>query len=128
VRKVADEQQPEGGRVRLSGSSVYEIIKRSNSSLNRKPKKLLEDSIERVLEVVQSDIAGDGESDSIDGDFEGLEESKQTPVVRFIFSRGSIWALTAEGIQWVKQKYCGRMVYHFQSLACSSKGERFLCR
>ncbi|OKL58777.1 putative AAA domain-containing protein [Talaromyces atroroseus] len=81
VRKIADEQQAESGRPRLSTYSIYDTIKRSNSSLNRKPKKLLEDSIERVLEVFQSDILGDDESDSVNGDFEGLEEEKSEQVV-----------------------------------------------
>lgn len=34
---------------------MYDQIKLSNSSLNRKPKKVLEDSIERVLETIQQD-------------------------------------------------------------------------
>jgi ribosome biogenesis ATPase len=80
VRKIVDDQQLEGGRLRLSAYAIYDSIKRSNSSLNRKPRKLLEDSIERVLEVFQGEIRGDGDSDSIDGDFEGLEDIAATPV------------------------------------------------
>jgi ribosome biogenesis ATPase len=38
-------------------ANIYDEIKRSNSSLNRKPKKLLEDSIERVLDVINQDRA-----------------------------------------------------------------------
>ncbi|KPI44046.1 putative AAA domain-containing protein [Cyphellophora attinorum] len=38
-------------------ANIYDEIKRSNSSLNRKPKKLLEDSIERVLDVIRQDLA-----------------------------------------------------------------------
>ncbi|KAL1956977.1 hypothetical protein VTO42DRAFT_6466 [Malbranchea cinnamomea] len=67
VRKLVDDQQFEGQR--LSVMLVYDRIKRSNSSLNRKPKKLLEDSIERVLAVIKDD---EDESESIEGDFEGL--------------------------------------------------------
>jgi hypothetical protein len=130
VRKVADEQQPEGGRVRLSSHTIYETIKRSNSSLNRKPKKLLEDSIERVLEVFQSDILGDGESDSIEGDFDGLEEDKEAAVVRLLLIRGGedaqMLMLIAEGIQWFEQKYRGSMVYLFQAFTCTSEGQRLL--
>ncbi|GAM39077.1 AAA family ATPase [Talaromyces pinophilus] len=82
VRKIADEQQAESGKTRLTTYSVYDTIKKSNSSLNRKPKKLLEDSIERVLEVIQADLAGgDEESDSVNGDFEGLEDEKVDQVV-----------------------------------------------
>ncbi|KAJ5939431.1 hypothetical protein N7466_002565 [Penicillium verhagenii] len=73
VRKIIDDQ-PETSRIRLSVPSVFEQIKKSNSSLNRRPKRLLEDSLERVLEVVKADLVGDDEEDSVDGDFEGLEE------------------------------------------------------
>lgn len=82
MRKITDEQQAEGGRVRLSVPAIYDTIKRSNSSLNRKPKKLLEDSIERVIEVIKSDVLGDDDEDSIEGDFEGLEEKAVVPVCR----------------------------------------------
>lgn len=95
VRKILDEQQPEGGRLRLSSHVIYDTIKRSNSSLNRKPKKLLEDSIERVLEVFQNDVLGDGESDSIDGDFDGLEEDKQAIAVCFHTNNVSNFYLVA---------------------------------
>ncbi|KAJ6150828.1 hypothetical protein N7470_007422 [Penicillium chermesinum] len=76
VRKIIDDQA-DTGRVRLSVAAVYESIKKSNSSLNRKPKKLLEDSLERVLEVLKSD-ENDEEEDSVEGDFEGLEEPPAT--------------------------------------------------
>ncbi|KAJ5610771.1 hypothetical protein N7510_007490 [Penicillium lagena] len=77
VRKIIDDQ-PETGRVRLSVPAIYDSIKRSNSSLNRKPKKLLEDSVERVLEVLKSDGLDGDEEDSMDGDFEGLEDPPAT--------------------------------------------------
>ncbi|CAG8946549.1 unnamed protein product [Penicillium salamii] len=72
VRKIIDDQG-DNGRIRLSVPSIYETIKKSNSSLNRKPKRLIEDSLERVLEVVKADM-GDDDEDSVEGDFEGLEE------------------------------------------------------
>lgn len=75
VRKIVDDQ-PDTGRIRLSPPVIYDAIKKSNSSLNRKPKKLLEDSIERVLEVMKRD--GEDEEDSVVGDFEGLEEPPAT--------------------------------------------------
>lgn len=55
-------------------TTIYDSIKRSNSSLNRKPKRILEDSIERVVEVIKTDVLGEDENDSVDGDFAGLEE------------------------------------------------------
>ncbi|PWY67445.1 AAA family ATPase/60S ribosome export protein Rix7 [Aspergillus eucalypticola CBS 122712] len=73
VRKIIDDNA-ENAQFRLSVSSIYDTIKRSNSSLNRKPKRILEDSIERVVEVLKADVFGEDENDSIDGDFEGLEE------------------------------------------------------
>jgi hypothetical protein len=72
VRKIIDDQ-PETGRIRLSVPTIYESIRKSNSSLNRKPKRLIEDSLERVLEVVKADM-GEDDEDSMAGDFEGLEE------------------------------------------------------
>ena len=73
MRKLADEQaQFENGGKRLTVSVVYESIKRSNSSLKRRSKKLLEDSIDRVLLVMREE---QDDSDSIDGDFDGLEEA-----------------------------------------------------
>lgn len=85
MRKIIDDQ-PDTGRIRLSVPAIYDQIKRSNSSLNRKPKKLLEDSLERVLEVVKSDVLGDDEEDSMEGDFEGLEEPPAT-VCRYVPSQ-----------------------------------------
>ncbi|KAJ6089392.1 hypothetical protein N7467_004608 [Penicillium canescens] len=72
VRKIIDEQ-PETGRIRLSVPAIFEVIKKSNSSLNRKSKRQIEDSLERVLEIVKADL-GDDDEDSMEGDFEGLEE------------------------------------------------------
>jgi ribosome biogenesis ATPase len=61
VRKIIDERTQFDTGFRPIYSVIYDEIKRSNSSLNRKPKKLLEDSIERVLNVIKQDEA---ESDS----------------------------------------------------------------
>jgi ribosome biogenesis ATPase len=76
VRKIADERSQYGDpESRLSFAFVYDEIKRSNSSLSRKPKKLLEDSIERVLETLEQDDEQDSPSDSINGEFDGMESS-----------------------------------------------------
>ena len=73
MRKLADEQaQLEHGGKRLTVSTVYDSIKHSNSSLKRRSKKLLEDSIDRVLLVLREE---QDDSESLDGDFEGLEDS-----------------------------------------------------
>lgn len=76
MRKIIDDQ-PETGRIRLSVPAIYDTIKKSNSSLNRKPKRLIEDSLERVLEVIKADM-GEEDEDSMEGDFEGLEEPAAT--------------------------------------------------
>lgn len=73
VRKIV-EDQGEKDQVRLTVPVLYDSIKRSNSSLNRRPKRLLEDSLERVVELVKLDLFGEDEEDSVEGDFEGLEE------------------------------------------------------
>lgn len=73
VRKLADEEaEHEDGGKRLTIALVYDSIKRSNSSLKRRSKKLLEDSIDRVLLVLREE---QDESDSLNGDFEGIEEN-----------------------------------------------------
>ncbi|KAL3480123.1 P-loop containing nucleoside triphosphate hydrolase protein [Aspergillus californicus] len=72
VRKIVDDQA-DTDKVRLSVAVIYEAIKKSNSSLNRRPKRILEDSIERVVEVIKTDVLGEDENDSIEGDFAGLE-------------------------------------------------------
>ncbi|TAQ88045.1 hypothetical protein B7494_g3610 [Chlorociboria aeruginascens] len=72
VRKLSDEQaQYPTGRIRLTVATVYDSIKHSNSSLKRRSKKLLEDSIDRVLLVLKEE---QNDSDSLDGDFDGIEE------------------------------------------------------
>jgi ribosome biogenesis ATPase len=59
VRKIIDERSQFGDPPdRLSFATVYDEIRRSNSSLNRKPKQLLENSVERVLATIQQDTAG----------------------------------------------------------------------
>lgn len=68
MRKFADEQPD------FDAFAVYNYIKTSNSSLKRRPKKLLEDSIDRVLLVLREEqVQDDGES--LDGDFDGIEEA-----------------------------------------------------
>ena len=78
MRKIVDEQAQYG---KYQGSSVnvpfiYEKIKKSNSSLNRKSKKLLENSIERVLEVLKQDADEDSD-DELDMLGGGLEDPVQ---------------------------------------------------
>lgn len=55
VRKYQD-QQPEGVKApRITADDMYQHIQGSNSSLKRKPKKFVQQSIERVLEVILED-------------------------------------------------------------------------
>ncbi|ELR02616.1 hypothetical protein VC83_04085 [Pseudogymnoascus destructans] len=79
VRKIADEQaEREDGGKRLSTSVVYDSIKNSNSSLRRRPKKLLDDSIDRVLLVIKEEQ--DDSEASLDGDFDGIADA--VPVLK----------------------------------------------
>lgn len=79
MRKIVDDQI-EKDQLRLTVPAIYDSIKRSNSSLNRRPKRVLEDSLERVVEMVKLDVFGD-EEDLVEGDFEGLEEQQPPPEV-----------------------------------------------
>jgi hypothetical protein len=113
VRKIIDDQPDGVDKVRLTVPVIYARIRGSNSSLNRKPKKLLEDSLERVLEVVKSDLFGDEEEDSVEGDFEGLEEPPAVvcKVHAEKLSRTGIliWFISIIGAQWREPKHCRRM-------------------
>ncbi|KAL2116725.1 hypothetical protein VTJ04DRAFT_8893 [Mycothermus thermophilus] len=67
ILKLEEQGQDENGRrPRLTVGSVYDAIKRSNSSLARQKKRPLEDSIERVLAVRKEQIKADDEEDSDD--------------------------------------------------------------
>lgn len=59
VRKFEDEN--DGAKVTIS--AVYEYVQRSNSSLKRQKKRLLEDSIERVLDLRRDEARADKDSD-----------------------------------------------------------------
>ncbi|KAI3399225.1 hypothetical protein diail_7594 [Diaporthe ilicicola] len=59
VRKYEDDSN--GSKVTISG--VWEFIQRSNSSLKRQKKRILEDSIERVLDVRREESKVDKDSD-----------------------------------------------------------------
>jgi ribosome biogenesis ATPase len=75
VRKYLDEQPESVKKVKVY--TIYDWIKNSNSSLKRKPKKLLEDSIERVLTVLQEDASDEEELGSLEGDFGSGEEQQK---------------------------------------------------
>ena len=57
---LEDKQQLENASV--SVATVYQHIKRSNSSLARRPKAALEDSIERILESIKDESDSDSDS------------------------------------------------------------------
>ncbi|KAL8748584.1 MAG: hypothetical protein Q9184_007201 [Pyrenodesmia sp. 2 TL-2023] len=81
VRKLFDEQAQygDGQSPRISAPFVYDKIKRSNSSMNRKSKKLLEDSIGRVLDVLREDAVSDNEVASFEGSFDGIMQEEDPP-------------------------------------------------
>ncbi|KAL2255547.1 hypothetical protein VTK26DRAFT_3155 [Humicola hyalothermophila] len=61
-----EEESEDGRRPRLTVGSVYDTIKRSNSSLARQKKRVLEDSIERVLAVRKEHSKAEEQEDSDD--------------------------------------------------------------
>lgn len=74
MRKVVEERsQYDDTPMRWSVATIYDEIKRSNSSLNRKNKKLLEESIERVIEAIDQDQENDSSSDFGEDTFNGLD-------------------------------------------------------
>ena len=83
VRKLIDEDAQYNQEVRLSVPNIYEKIKKSNSSLHRKSKKLLEDSIGRVLDVLKQEAESDDELGSIEGDLPDLVKT-DSPILNGI--------------------------------------------
>ncbi|KAF1964114.1 AAA-domain-containing protein [Bimuria novae-zelandiae CBS 107.79] len=67
VRKFIDSSSE--SPLKIKSHAIYDHIKNSNSSLKRRSKKQLEDSIERVLLVIQEDESGEDEMDEVEGDF-----------------------------------------------------------
>lgn len=78
VRKYLDDKNESPLKLKLS--TIYDWLQRSNSSLKRRPKKQLEDSIERVIDVIREDESGDDEDEiaDLEGDFGGNVEEKST--------------------------------------------------
>ena len=76
-------------------STVYDKIKRSNSSLSRRARKLLEDSIGRVLEVLKQDAANGDEVGSMEGDFDGIEGAEVPTANGINKSIVGLWAQNA---------------------------------
>jgi ribosome biogenesis ATPase len=78
TKYLESDSGPTASKVRPS--SIYDWIKGSNSSLKRRPKKQLEDSIERVLAVIQEDES-DPELASIpDIEEESRRKKEKTPI------------------------------------------------
>ncbi|KAJ4301391.1 Ribosome biogenesis ATPase rix7 [Kalmusia sp. IMI 367209] len=75
VRKYLDSNNE--SPLKLKPQNIYDYIKNSNSSLKRRPKKQLEDSIDRVLLVIQEDESGEDEMEEIEGDFANGEDSRK---------------------------------------------------
>jgi ribosome biogenesis ATPase len=75
VRKYLDEKNESPLKLRIT--TIYEYIQRSNSALKRRPKKQIEESIERVIDVLREDESDDEEDEmaEIEGDF-GNAQSK----------------------------------------------------
>jgi ribosome biogenesis ATPase len=77
VRKYLDDKNESPLKLRVT--TIYEYISRSNSSLKRRAKKQLEDSIDRVIDVIREDESGDDEDEmaELEGDFMGEEKEKK---------------------------------------------------
>lgn len=69
VQKYLDDKGESPLKLRVH--TVYEYIQKSNSSLKRRPKKQLEDSIDRVIDVIREDESGDEEDElaELEGNF-----------------------------------------------------------
>ncbi|KAL5117861.1 Ribosome biogenesis ATPase rix7 [Pleosporales sp. CAS-2024a] len=61
VRTYADQENESPPQLR--SHTIYDWIQHSNSSLKRRPKKQLEDSIERAIDLIRSEESKDNEDD-----------------------------------------------------------------
>jgi len=96
VRKIIDERSQYGEPPeRLTFAHIYDQIRSSNSSLNRKPKQLLQGSIERVLESLQDE---EEDSDTIfAGDLPGADSEPAQPRANGMNrSITSVWAASTQ--------------------------------
>lgn len=75
IRTIIDREEDDD-LTKLTSTKFYNHIRNSNSSLNRRPKKLLEDSIERVLDSIKGDQDVDDDSEEI-LDAPGAREEQQ---------------------------------------------------
>jgi ribosome biogenesis ATPase len=75
VRKYLDDKNE--SPLKLKISTILEWIQKSNSSLKRRPKKHLEDSIERVIDVNREDESGDDEDELLELEGEFGEEKPE---------------------------------------------------
>jgi ribosome biogenesis ATPase len=66
IRKLEDQHVDEKTPPKLTTTSIYEAIKKSNSSLARQKKRPLEDSIDRVLRLRREEEEDDDEEADIE--------------------------------------------------------------
>lgn len=75
VRKYLDDKNE--SPLKLKISTIQDHIQRSNSSLKRRPKKQLEDAIERVIDVMREDEEVSDDIADIEGDFGDMDDKAQ---------------------------------------------------
>ncbi|KAI1616595.1 adenosinetriphosphatase [Exophiala viscosa] len=128
VRRIFDERAQYGDPdTRLTFASVYDQIKASNSSLNRKPKKLLEDSIERVLDTIQQD-AKDDSDEFVNVDTPTTEEQRQKISSGLNKSIVGAWARptndSSDGLQSPKRQEADRLTMAIPTDSIASANHR----
>lgn len=92
IRKLVDEEEQYDQHTTFSVPSVYDKIQTSNSSLKRKSKKLLEDSIGRVLDVLKQEAGSEDEVGSMEGDFPDLGKADASTANRMNKSIVNSWS------------------------------------
>ena len=73
VRKFQDDQPADVSSPLPSVSAIYRYIQASNSTLKRKPKQLLQNSIDRVLAVMMDDLKEESGGEDDEGDMDGMD-------------------------------------------------------
>ncbi|KAL6715041.1 Ribosome biogenesis ATPase rix7 [Lecanora helva] len=90
-------QENSSPQPQLSVPLIYQYIHKSNSSLARKSKPLVEGSIARVLGVFKQDAQSGNEMSSVDGDFDDPDAGNLLPVNNVNNSIVGTWKNKSKG-------------------------------
>jgi hypothetical protein len=81
-------------------SQLYRLLQERDAQLRRMKKAQLESSIQRALNILQNEIVLDSDDESLDSDFEGLEDLNLVEV-----KVNGIWTALTLGSEYPEQAH-----------------------